>query len=105
MSSEHPEVSPVFRTEVSAALKLPRKTREFYTNYEWTYLMGVRAKQLEDGAKPLVTLEGLKTSDPRFVWSVAKREIAQRKLPFLIRRQMPDGSSEYWSTQELESIW
>ena len=86
-------------------MKRPRKTREFYTKYEWTYLMGVRAKQLEDGAKPLVTLEGLKTSDPRFVWSVAKREIAQRKLPFLIRRQMPDGSSEYWSTQELESIW
>jgi DNA-directed RNA polymerase I, II, and III subunit RPABC2 len=105
MSSEHPEVSPVFRSEVAESMKRPRKTREFYTKYEWTYLMGVRAKQLEDGAKPLVTLEGLKTSDPRFVWSVAKREIAQRKLPFLIRRQMPDGSSEYWSTQELESIW
>jgi DNA-directed RNA polymerase I, II, and III subunit RPABC2 len=105
MSSEHPEVTPVFRKEVADALKQPRKTREFYTKYEWTYLVGVRAKQLEDGAKPLVSLEGLKTSDPLFVWNVAKREIAQRKLPFLIRRQMPDGSSEYWSTQELESIW
>jgi DNA-directed RNA polymerases I, II, and III subunit RPABC2 len=102
---DHPEVAPVFRTEVTDSLKQPRKTREFYTKYEWTYLMGVRAKQLEDGAKPLVSLEGLKTSDPLFVWNVARREIAQRKLPFLIRRQMPDGSSEYWSTQELESIW
>jgi DNA-directed RNA polymerase I, II, and III subunit RPABC2 len=102
---EHPEVAPVFRSDVTDSLKQPRKTREFYTKYEWTCLMGIRAKQLEDGAKPLVTLEGLKTSDPLFVWSVARREIAQRKLPFLIRRQMPDGSSEYWSTQELESIW
>jgi hypothetical protein len=27
-----------------------------------------------------------------FVWSVAKREIEQRKLPFLVRRQLPNGS-------------
>ena len=40
-----------------------------------------------------------------FVWNVAKREIEQRKLPFLIRRQMPNDTAEYWSAQELEVIW
>ncbi len=37
--------------------------------------------------------------------SQARREIEQRKLPFLIRRQLPNGESEYWSTRELEVMW
>jgi DNA-directed RNA polymerase I, II, and III subunit RPABC2 len=102
---EHPEVKPVFRAEVVEAVKKPRVTREFYTKYEYTALLATRIEQLGDGAKPLVSLEGLKTSDPRFVEFVARREIEQRKLPFLIRRQLPNGTSEYWSTQELEMMW
>ena len=102
---EHPEVKPIFRAEVVEAIKKPRVTREFYTKYEYTALLATRIEQLEDGAKPLVSLEGLKTSDPRFVEFVARREIEQRKLPFLIRRQLPNGTSEYWSTQDLEMLW
>jgi DNA-directed RNA polymerase subunit K/omega len=65
----------------------------------------MRAQQLAEGAKPLVELTGLRTSDPLFVWTVAKREIEQRKLPFLVRRQLPDGTAEFWSTQEMEILW
>ena len=102
---QHPEVKPVFRQEVVEAVKQPRVTREFYTKYEYTALLATRAQQLAEGAKPLVNLDGLKQADPMFVWSVAKREIEQRKLPFLVRRQLPNGTSEYWSTQELEIMW
>jgi DNA-directed RNA polymerase I, II, and III subunit RPABC2 len=102
---QHPEVKPVFRQEVVEAVKQPRVTREFYTKYEYTALLATRAQQLAEGAKPLVNLDGLKQADPMFVWSVAKREIEQRKLPFLVRRQLPNGTSEYWSTQELEMMW
>jgi DNA-directed RNA polymerases I, II, and III subunit RPABC2 len=105
MSNDHPEVKPVFRKEVAEAVKLPRVTREYYTKYEFTTLLATRAQQLAEGAKPLVTLEGLKTSDPMFIWNVARREIEQRKLPFVVRRQLPNGQSEYWSTQELEVMW
>ena len=102
---QHPEVKPIFRQEVVEAVKQPRVTREFYTKYEYTALLATRAQQLAEGAKPLVNLDGLKQADPMFVWSVAKREIEQRKLPFLVRRQLPNGTSEYWSTQELEIMW
>lgn len=102
---QHPEVKPVFRQEVTEAVKAPRITREFYTKYEYTALLATRAQQLAEGAKPLVSLDGLKASDPMFVWNVAKREIEQRKLPFLLRRQLPNGQAEYWSTQELEMMW
>lgn len=105
MSSDHPEVKPIFRIEVAERLTRPRVTREYYTKYEYTALLATRAQQLAEGAKPLVSLDGLKTGDPMFVWTLARREIEQRKLPFLIRRQLPNGDSEYWSTQELEVNW
>jgi DNA-directed RNA polymerase I, II, and III subunit RPABC2 len=102
---EHPEVKPVFRKEIVETVAQPRITQPYYSKYEFTTLMATRAQQLAEGAKPLVSLEGLKSSDPLFVWSVARREIEQRKLPFLIRRQLPDGTAEFWSTQELEVTW
>jgi DNA-directed RNA polymerase subunit K/omega len=102
---EHPEVKPVFRSEVVEALKKPRTTREFYTKYEYTTLLATRAQQLADGAKPMVSLDGVNTSDPLFIWNVAKREIEQRKIPFLVARHMPNGEVEYWSTQEMETMW
>jgi DNA-directed RNA polymerase I, II, and III subunit RPABC2 len=102
---QHPEVKPVFRAEVSENVKTPRTTREYFTRYEYTTLLATRAQQLAEGARPLVDLKSMKQSDPLFVWTVAKREIAQRKLPFIIRRQMPNGTSEFWSAQEMEMMW
>jgi DNA-directed RNA polymerases I, II, and III subunit RPABC2 len=99
------DVKPVFRKEVSEQITQPRITQPYFSKYEYTYLLGVRSKQLEQGAKPMASLEGLKTSDPQFVTKLARREIEQRKLPFLIRRRLPNGQSEYWSAQELEVIW
>jgi len=101
----HPEVKPVFRKDVVEAAKVPRLTREYYTKYEYVNLLGTRAQQLAEGARPLVDISGLKTSDPMFVWNVAKREIEQRKLPNIVARRMPDGSAEYWSVEELETMW
>jgi DNA-directed RNA polymerase I, II, and III subunit RPABC2 len=102
---DHPEVNPIFRKEVIAAIQQPRITREYYTKYEYTVCVATRAQQLADGAKPLVSLDGLKTSDPQFLLNVAKREVEQRKIPFLVHRRLPDGTSEFWSTQEMETVW
>ena len=105
MQTDHPEVKPIFRADIVEALKTPRVTQPYFTKYEYVDMMAARAQQIADGAKPLVGLEGLKTSDPMFIWNVAKREIEQRKLPFMVRRQLPNGASEYWSAQQLEMNW
>jgi len=102
---DHPEIKPVFRKEINEVLKEPVKTREYFTKYEYTALIAIRAQQLAEGARPLVDLKGLKQSDPEFVRHVAKREIEQQKLPFIIRRRFPDGTSEYWNVQDMEIMW
>jgi DNA-directed RNA polymerase subunit K/omega len=104
-STDHPEVNPVFRAEVIESNKTPRVTKPYFGKYEYVALLMSRQQQLADGAKPLVSLDGLRTSDPRFLEHIARREIEQRKLPFVFNRKMPNGTSEFWSAQELELAW
>jgi len=101
----HPEVDSVTREEIIQSQKNERTTQPFYSKYEYTVLLGTRAQQLADGAVPLTSLDGLITSDPGFIWSLAQKEILEQKLPFIIRRRLANGISEYWSTSELSIIW
>jgi len=101
----HPEVQSVSRESVQDALKEAKTTLPFYTKYEQVTLIGTRAQQLAEGSKPLVSLDGMLTSDPRFVWNVAEKEVHERKLPFIIHRRLPNGVSEYWSAMELSVMW
>jgi DNA-directed RNA polymerase subunit K/omega len=86
-------------------METPRITRPYFTRYEYVVLMASRQQQLAEGAKPLVSLDGLRTSDPQFIDHVVRREIEQRMLPFVFQRLMPNGTSEFWSAQELELNW
>ncbi len=101
----HPEVQSIGRQEMQEAVKQPKVTLPYYTKYEQVTLIGTRAQQLAEGAKPLVSLDGMMTSDPRFVWNVAEKEVYEHKLPFIVHRRLPNGTSEYWSAIELTAIW
>jgi DNA-directed RNA polymerase I, II, and III subunit RPABC2 len=101
----HPEVQSVDRASVMDSISGQRITKPFYTKYEYTTLIGTRAQQIAEGSKPLVSLDGMITSDPQFVWNVAEKEVEQKKLPFIIHRRLPSGISEYWGAQELSIMW
>jgi DNA-directed RNA polymerase I, II, and III subunit RPABC2 len=98
----HAEVQPISRENIDTTTRI---TLPYYSKYEFTTLMGMRAQQLSDGAKPMVSLAGLQPSHPQFVWKLAQKEIEERALPFIVHRKLPDGVSEYWSTTELSIIW
>lgn len=101
----HPEVLPISREAVTESLKQNRITLPYFNKYEYVTLVGTRAQQLAEGAKPLVGIEGMVTSDPKFVWKLAEKEILEKKLPFIVHRRLPDGTSEYWSAMELSVMW
>lgn len=79
------------------------KTTPIMTKYEKTRILGQRCRQLENGAIPFVSLKQYEDEllDDLFI---AKLELEQRKLPFIIRRPLPNGSSEYWKVSDLEII-
>ena len=76
------------------------KTIPLLTKYEKTRILGQRAKQIECGAISLVQVP------PNIVDSylIAKLELEQNKIPFIIRRPLPNGGMEYWYVSDLENL-
>lgn len=69
----------------------------FLTVYERTKILGMRANQIADGAKIYV-------DRPEHIvepLEIAKLELEQRRLPYIIKRPMPDGTFEYWRLSDL----
>jgi len=80
----------------------PRKTTKYMTKYERARVLGTRALQISMNAPVMVNLEG--ETDPL---EIAMKELRERKIPFTIRRYLPDGSYEDWGVDELivEDSW
>jgi len=76
------------------------KTLPFVTKYERTRLIGARAKQINHGSEPLVEVPDSIIDG----YTIAVMEFEQKKLPFIIRRPLPNGVCEYWKFRDLEQI-
>ena len=76
------------------------KTLPMMTKYEKTRILGQRAKQINDGATPFVKVpEGVIDG-----YLIALKELDEKKIPFIIRRPLPNRGSEYWLVEDLEII-
>ncbi|UPR00583.1 subunit K of DNA-directed RNA polymerase [Chloropicon primus] len=73
-----------------------RVTTKYMTKYERARVLGTRALQISMNAPVLVDVE--KLTDPL---QIAMKELRERKIPFVVRRYLPDGSYEDWSLDEL----
>ena len=76
------------------------KTNPILTKYEMTCILGQRAKQLDSGAKAFVKVP-LNVIDGYFI---AMIELEQKKIPFIIKRPLPNGGVEYWNVSDLEIL-
>lgn len=108
----HPEIEQQNYSEILALCKLSRditgiivdplhRTLPFLSKYERARILGLRAKQLNTGSAAFVeipegVIDGL---------IIARLELAQGKIPFIIRRPLPNGQSEYWKLTDLEDIY
>jgi DNA-directed RNA polymerase I, II, and III subunit RPABC2 len=76
------------------------RTIPYLTKYERARILGQRAKQIESGSKPFVRVpENIVDS-----YIIADLELKEKKIPFIIRRPIPNGGSEYWKLNDLEVI-
>lgn len=76
------------------------KTLPFLTKFEKARILGLRAKQLDEGAQPFVKVP----SNAVTGYTISLIELEQKKIPFIIRRPIPGGGSEYWKVSDLELI-
>ena len=111
LQSFHPELLQHNYEEVAALTKVTRnkegviidplhRTLPFITRYERAKILGERASQLEAGAKPMIKVE------PNVLdgYLIALKEFEEKKIPFIVKRPLPNGSCEYWKLQDLEII-
>jgi DNA-directed RNA polymerase subunit K/omega len=94
------KLSGVVRDENGIIVDPLHKTIPFLTKYERARVLGQRAKQIETGSKPLVKV-------PENIidgYLIAEIELEQKKIPFIIRRPIPNGGSEYWRLSDLQII-
>ena len=76
------------------------KTVPFLTKYEKTSIIGQRAKQINSGSMPFIDIP----NNIMDGYLIALMELEQKKIPFIIKRPIPDGSCEYWNVNDLEII-
>lgn len=90
----------VIRDERGIVIDPLHRTLPFLSKYERTRILGERAKQINDGAKAFVE------TDPGVIdgYLIALTELEQKKIPFIIRRPLSNGASEYWKLKDLEIL-
>ena len=107
----HPETKQIKYADVMALTTISRdsenniidpmhKTIPILTRYERARVLGVRAKQLEHNAIPMIDIPANMIDS----YLIACEELKQKKIPFIIKRPMPDGTSEYWKLEDLEIV-
>ena len=112
VSDFHPETNVQNYEEIVAMSKVVRdknniivdplhRTIPVLTKYERARVLGQRAKQIDNGSKPYISvpdniIEG---------HLIAQLELEQKRIPFIIRRPLPgNAGSEYWSLKDLEIL-
>lgn len=103
----HPECVIDYAETVAPKLPLTQATPEdldtnhksvpFLTQYEKTMILGKRANQLSQNARPYIVVSDHISN----VMEIARMELEQKRLPFILKRPMPDGTFEYWRLSDL----
>ena len=76
------------------------QTTPFLTKYEKARIIGARALQISKNSPILIPTENLGGETDPIV--IAEMELREGKIPFIIRRYLPDGSYEDWPVKELK---
>ena len=98
-SSENTFKFATYSNIIENIAKKPKKTIPLLSKFERARIMGVRLQQLANGAKPRVDVTNMKSIN-----EILEQELIQRKIPFIIRRTLPNGTYEDWKLEEFEAV-
>lgn len=111
LMSYHPELKQINFNELIALSKITKnkdgiiidplhKTFPYLTKFERAKILGQRAKQINNGSPIFVKVT------PNIIdgHTIALMELQQKKIPFIIKRPLPNGSNEYWKVSDLNIL-
>ena len=92
------ELSKIIRDKNGNIIDKNHKTIPILTKYEKTRILGQRAKQINNGSKSYINI----SENIIDGYLIAEMELKEKKLPFIIRRPLPNQTFEYWKIKDLE---
>jgi DNA-directed RNA polymerase I, II, and III subunit RPABC2 len=109
ISKAHPQESTISYAEVKSRCGVQRdehdrvvdplhNTIPMLTKYERARVIGLRAKQINSGSPPFVETSLVDG------FLIAQLELTEKKIPFILRRPLPNGEHEYWRVSDLEVL-
>jgi DNA-directed RNA polymerases I, II, and III subunit RPABC2 len=112
ISNFHPQLKPHNYEEILVLTKIERdqngdiiddlhKTSPFMTKYERARILAERTVQINSGVQSFLDESQNERIDG---YLIAMEELKQKKIPFIIKRPLPNGSFEYWNANDLELL-
>lgn len=92
-----PKIQPQYLPPGGDKTDSNHRTYPFLTNFEKTKIIGLRANQLSKGSIPFIAVPKHITD----VRDIARLELEQKRLPFIVKRPLPNGQFEYWRLTDL----
>jgi DNA-directed RNA polymerase I, II, and III subunit RPABC2 len=93
-------MTKIIRNEKGVIIDNNHKTIPMLTKYEKTRVLGIRGKQIDEGSNIFTNISNNIVDG----YTIAIKEFNEKKIPFIIKRPLPDGSCEYWNLKDLEII-
>ena len=75
-------------------------TLPLLTKYEKARVLGLRSSQINSGSIIFTDVD----DDEIDGYKIAEKELQEKKIPFIIKRPLPNGKCEYWRLSDLEQI-
>ena len=78
------------------------QTTPYMTKYEKAAIKGLRLEQLSAGAPTMLTAD--ESSGAKTTLDILEKEIALKKVPFMVLRTLPNGNKELWKLEDFQDI-
>lgn len=89
--------------EIYEKLKEKKISKQIMTKYEYNQIISQRATMLAYGSTAFVEINDEIKSNFDFI-KVANKELLEGKLPFIIKRPLPNNKYEYFRVNELDLV-
>lgn len=96
--------APVFDdyNKVLSILEKPKVSKPIMTKYEFNQIIGLRANQIALGSPAFVDVSNLQIKTNMDLRKVALQELREGKLPYILKRPLPNSKHEYYRIKELD---
>jgi DNA-directed RNA polymerase subunit K/omega len=90
-------------SEIYDKLKEKKYSKPIMTKYEYNQIISQRATMFAHGAIPFVEINDKIQGNFDFI-KIANKELLEGKLPFIIKRPLPNNKFEYYRINELDLV-